>query len=64
MDENTMKKLLETMEIPVTVEIPNAVIISKDLMKKSLAVIGGYVVAKKFLYIYAKAYMAQKEREK
>lgn len=65
MDEVTLKKILAEMEIPVTVEIPNAIVISKDLVRKGLVSIGAYVVAKKILYIYVKAYIAKERgREK
>lgn len=63
MKEEDIRNVLQSMEIPVTVEIPNAIIISKDLMRKSLAVVGGYVILRKAVYVYAKLYMDKVKKE-
>lgn len=68
MDETKMKKLPDTiqisvMEIPVTLDIPNAVVIRKDLVKKGLIIIGTYVVVRKALRVYGRT-CTKKERNR
>lgn len=58
MDEEMIKKILSEMELPVSVEIPNSILISKDMVRKGLALIGAYVVLRGSVRFYAKVLIA------
>lgn len=58
MDEEMIKKILSEMELPVSVEIPNSILISKDMVRKGLALIGAYVVIRGGVRFYAKVLIA------
>jgi len=64
MTEDDMRRILQTMEIPVTVEIPNAVIINKQLMRNGVAAYAAYVICRRAFLIYAKQYVAKHGGEK